>query len=142
MPNEKVLNKLEKVRPSQLNFITEVMATGNATQSYLEAYPESSYDAARSNSSRMLANPRMAEVSQAILEKEGWNDLHMDVQLLNIVKNTRDPKVKLSAIKHYNEIMGRLKSTLEVKVEPAFNLSKLSDDELVTFLELAEKAKK
>lgn len=42
---------------SQRHFIAEFVANRNATQAYLRAFPEATYATARTESSRLLANP-------------------------------------------------------------------------------------
>lgn len=139
-PKSAVLAK--KVNERQFNFINEVLKTGNASKAYQIAYPDASAAAARSGASRLLADPKIRAAVDELMYEAGFNNDYMDASLLGLIDDKKtDTRTRLAAIKHYNEITGRLNHTLDIHVTPKFDLTKLSDEELQTFLTLAEKAK-
>jgi hypothetical protein len=139
--NPKSTSLKKKVNENQLNFVDEVLKHGNASKAYRIAYPESSDDASRVGGSRLLSQPHIRAAIDELMHEAGFNDDYMDAKLLNIIDTDVDNRTKLQAIKHYNEITGRSNHTLDVHVSPKFDLTKLTDEELDTFLKLADKSK-
>ncbi len=57
------------MKPEWVKFCTHYVEYGNATQSYLYAYPNSSYAAARTDGSRLLTNADIAEYVEQLTEE-------------------------------------------------------------------------
>lgn len=92
---------------------------GNGTQSYIEAYnPERKgnwYNSAMASASRLLRNVKICERINKILEKQGLNNQFVDKQLVFLITQFSNLKVKLSAIQEYNKLRGRIVDRSENK---------------------------
>lgn len=88
---------------------------GNGVQSYIKAYDidvgqgegQQSYNSCRSTASEMLTNPNILARVNEIFEERGLNDMFVDKQLLFLITQHADLRVKLEAIKEYNRMRGR-----------------------------------
>ena len=53
---------MASLNPRQLKFVERYLATGNATQSYIDAYPDSSRKAAEANAARLIRDDRVQQL--------------------------------------------------------------------------------
>lgn len=91
---------------------------GNGVQSYIEVYkPDESkknwYKTALAASSRLLANVKVCERINQLLEAGGLNDQFVDKQLTFLVTQHADFKSKLGAIREYNKLKKRVVERME-----------------------------
>lgn len=87
---------------------------GNGIQAYAKAYEinlakPGAYNTAKSNAHRLLTNQNVLDYINHIFEHCGLNDADVDQQLLFAIKQNADFGSKVAAIKHYNELKGRVK---------------------------------
>lgn len=118
---------MAKLNPKQEMFC-QLYATdreffGNGVQAYIEAYdPDTSqknwYKAACASASRLLANVKVCERINQLLEEGGLNDQFVDKQLTFLVTQHADFKAKLGAIKEYNALKSRVVSKLKLSGDP------------------------
>lgn len=111
MPKERKLN------PKQEKFCklyaTETEFFGNGVESYIEAYdPKTTkpnwYKTAAAAASRMLKNVNILDRINELLDSEGFNDAHVDKQLLFLINQGAEFPSKLGAIKEYNKLKQRI----------------------------------
>lgn len=92
---------------------------GNGTQSYIEAYEPKKkgkwLKSAESSASRLLRNVKVCERINELLEEQGLNDQFVDKQLVFLITQFSNLKVKLSAIQEYNKLRGRIIDRTENK---------------------------
>ena len=87
---------------------------GNGVKSYMQAYPDSTYDAAKSSASAFLTNPNILARINEILEDGVLNDAFVDKQLSFLIQQNVEWPVKLNAIKEYNALKKRITQKVEV----------------------------
>jgi hypothetical protein len=85
---------------------------GNGVQSYIEVYePDQSkpnwYKTALACSARLLANAKVFDRINELLEKTGFNDAAVDKQTSFLIHQHADFTNKLGAIREYNKIKDR-----------------------------------
>lgn len=97
---------------------------GNGVRSYIEAFDidinkKGAYDVARSGASDLLAKPYIFERINFLLEEGGFNDSHIDKQLLFIINQHADLSSKVAGIREYNKLKQRIiaKTELSGKIE-------------------------
>jgi phage terminase small subunit len=94
-----------KLTPKQELFIENYLANGyNGTQAYLQAYPDSSYDAARSSAPDLLAKPNIKSLiekgKEATIKRVQITKEELVQDLIDIKNSSKnDPKQKHNAIK-------------------------------------------
>ena len=85
---------------------------GNGVESYIEAYNPTRkgnwYKSAQVSASRLLLNVIILEEINKMLEEGGLNDSFVDKQLLFLIKQHSDLKVKRGAIGEYNKLKARI----------------------------------
>lgn len=91
---------------------------GNGAQSYIEVYkPDQSsknwYKTACARASQLLANVKVCERINQLLEEGGLNDQFVDKQLTFLVTQHADFKSKLGAIREYNKLKKRVVERME-----------------------------
>ena len=91
----------------------------NGTQSYIEAYnidvsKPGAYASARTKAYQLLTNGDILKHIDSLLDLRGLNDQFVDKQLEFVITQNADLKVKVSAIKEYNNLKKRITSKLEV----------------------------
>jgi len=91
----------------------------NATQSYIRAFKTEYYDAwayntARTESSRLLANPNILNYMRYLSDVNWFNDDAMDKELLFLCMQRQELTTKRASIRDYNEMKGRIKQKVEV----------------------------
>jgi len=94
----------------------------NGVQSYIEAYDidvnkKGAYNGARANASEQLTKTNILERINELIEESGLNDAFVDKQLLKMINQDADFKVKVSAIKEYNVLQQRIKRKLEIETD-------------------------
>lgn len=101
---------------------------GNGVQCYIEAYEPKQvgnwYNSAKASASRMLTKVYIINRINKLLGSKGFNDQNVDKQHLFLLNQYADLKTKMSAIKEYNAVKGRLASQkikIEGKVEHSQN---------------------
>jgi hypothetical protein len=119
---------------------------GNGIEAAAEAYDIdiSTPDGRRTASqyaSAALRSDGVKLLCAMLLELEGLNDQQVDKQLAFLIEQNEDKKSKILAIKEYNALNSRIKHSTELIVKHVFDYTALTDSELKTFIELAEKAK-
>jgi len=92
-------------------FIKHYMTNGyNATQAYMSAYPDSSYEAAQSSSSDLLGNPIIEEYLQKEQDEVADALLLTKEKIINklmeIIRGTGRESDKVSAMKLLSDITG------------------------------------
>lgn len=84
------------------------------TDAYAKAYDidvsiPSKYNIAASNGSRLLRNAKFKQLWRKVIEEKGFNDETVDWKLTDLMTNPAvEPAVQLNALKHYNELSGRV----------------------------------
>lgn len=99
---------------------------GNWVQSYIEAYePDRSkpnwYKTACASASQLLSNIKVIARINELLETGGFNDQHVDKQLLLLITQHADFSSKLWAIREYN----KLKKRVDDAMKPVINIDKV-----------------
>jgi hypothetical protein len=94
-------------------YATETEFFGNGVQTYLEVYDIDTtkpnwYKTALAASSRLLANVKVLDRINEILEEQGLNDSFVDKQLKFLLTQHADFTNKLGAIKEYNKLKQRI----------------------------------
>lgn len=68
-------------------FVEEYLIDLNATRAYMVAFPESSYDAARANSARLIARDNIQEaIAQGVKDRSARTQVTQDRVLLEIAR--------------------------------------------------------
>lgn len=111
---------------------------GNGVQSYIDAFNCENYDTAKVEASKLLTKPNIIKRINEILDIAGLNDENVDKQLSMLINQNVDFKSKISAIKEYNALRGRIKQKMEltgrdgeafsIKIEKADAPNKLETD--------------
>lgn len=104
---------------------------GNGVQSYIEAYkPDQSkpnwYKSACAGASRLLSNVKVCEKIGQLLENQGLSSEFVDKQLLFLITQQVDFKTKITAIREFNRIRGRVEDKLVANND--FSLSVILDE--------------
>lgn len=86
---------------------------GNGLESYAEAYDKdlknpSHYNAAKSEASQLLDDPRVLEYINSMIDEAGLNEAFVDKQLLKLITQDSDKGSKVAAIKEFNRMKGRI----------------------------------
>ncbi len=76
-----------------------------------------------------------------LLDTEGLNDSYVDKQLLFLITQSADLKVKSLAIKEYNALKNRTKKHVEITHNNNFDFTKLGSEELKMLIDVASKTK-
>ena len=87
---------------------------GNGTRSYMDAYQCENADTARTEASKLLANPNICHRVASLLTLQGWNDEFVDKQNLFLIVQNADLKAKAAGIKIYNEVKKRITRSMEL----------------------------
>lgn len=116
-PAEEELN-LKQERFCQL-YATERDFFGNGVECYLEVYDVNRskpnwYKTACAAASRLLANVKVYERINQILEEQGLNDSFVDKQLLFLITQHADFKSKLGAMREYNKLKQRITEKTDI----------------------------
>lgn len=117
---------------------------GNGVQSYIEAYNIDQkkplwYNTACSAASRLLSNVKVCEHINKLLEDNGLTDQFIDKQMLFLISQHSDFTAKLGAIREYNKLKGRITQKVDMTTKSIFDMSKLSDEELIIYAQLQQK---
>ncbi|WP_124042254.1 terminase small subunit [Clostridium perfringens] len=133
----KVINDTIKIKlnDKQKRFCIEYLKELNGTKSYMEVYPDSSYDAARSSASDLLSNPNVKEYINRLLDEYCDN---IDITIGEIVSGLKsivtDKTARNSDKIKAMELLGKYKQMFvekkEVTITSESNLENLSDEEL------------
>ncbi len=86
---------------------------GNGTKSYMKAY-NCKYSTAQTMGAELLANPRICQYINSLIELAGFNDENVDKQLNMLINQHGDPRVKVAAIKEYNVLRQRITKKVEL----------------------------
>lgn len=94
---------------------------GNATTAYMEAYGmdthnKSVWNSARTSASRLLKNVTILHRIDYLLNASGPDELQVDAQLVFLITQCADLKVKLAAIREYNFLKGRIQKKMDLDV--------------------------
>lgn len=121
-----------KLRPNNEKFVQLYAITGNAVQSYIQAYNlnkdnDSQYLGASVSASRLLKNPKICNRLNQLLSLAGFSDEGVDLQLNHLIQQHDDKNAKLGAIKEYNKLKKRTESVKTTISGNTFNLSQLLD---------------
>jgi hypothetical protein len=76
-----------------------------------------------------------------LLDTEGLNDSYVDQQLLFLIQQSQDLKVKAFAIKQYNDLKNRNKKQIEITHNNNFDLTRVGTEELKMLADIAGRAK-
>jgi|ERR1700751_1527993 len=93
---------------------------GNGVQSYIEAFnvdlsEKNAYNNAKAEASHLLTKPNLLARINELLEEGGFNDNHVDKQLLLVITQNADFASKVSAIREYNKLKGRITEKMSVE---------------------------
>ena len=120
---DKKLNN--KLTPKQELFcqlmVNSVDLFGNATKSYLCAYgmDESNINTASTNASRMLRNAKVSDRVNQLLD-ELIDEKIVDRELMYVILQRKDLSAKVSAIREYNKLRGRVSDKNKLEGEFVF----------------------
>jgi len=87
---------------------------GNGMESYAKAYGfnlkknPKDWNVCRAAASRLLRDLKICMRITELIELSGFNDQHMDKQLFFMATQYHDGKAKISAVKEYNALKGRI----------------------------------
>ncbi len=100
-------------------YATDKEFFANGVQTYIEVYkPDQDkknwYKTACASAAQLLANIKVCERINQLLEEGGLNDQFVDKQLKFLVTQHADYKSKLGAIKEYNALKARVTKKLDV----------------------------
>ncbi len=122
---------------NQEKFCKLYAVCGNATRSYLEVYPNSSYDAARRSASDLLTNP---DILAKIEEFRELNQADTILIVNNLKKRLR--KRLIEAFDDVDLMMGevrtRIKNAEDLTVIQLLNLSRIQSNEIGNFSKIVE----
>lgn len=80
---------------------------GNWTKAYMEAYNSKTYETAKVGASRMISNEYIGERIYWLLKDAGYNDINIDMELAELIKQDENLGIKLRAIIEYNKLRRR-----------------------------------
>lgn len=100
----------------------------NGVKSYMKAYPDTTYAAARSSSSALLTNPNILARINELLEMGVLNDGFVDKQLSFLINQNMELGTKLAAIKEYNALKSRITKKVEISTPDEEDLEKIVKD--------------
>lgn len=112
---------------------------GNGVESYIQSFDvivtnKIERKQAIEAASRLLAKPMVLQRLNFLLENElGFNDVNVDKQLAFLITQSSDLRVKLQAVREYNQLKGRIKKKIEISLDDK------SDSELDAELEALER---
>jgi len=94
---------------------------GNGVQSYIEAYDinikeKGAYESAKQCAHRLLTNVDILAYIDTLIDENGLNDQYVDKQLLFLISQQADLRVKRSAISEYNKLRQRIIEKQEINV--------------------------
>jgi hypothetical protein len=139
---------MTELNPQQLKFCqnyTSLEFLGNGTKAYADAYgvdvnKKNGYQVANVGAQRLLQHEACLKMVNILLDEKGLNDVTVDKHLLFVIQQGADLNAKVSGIKEYNKLRSRVTKKLDVTVGQKYDYSRLSNEELDTFLQLAQKA--
>lgn len=107
---------------------------GNATASYIEAYDintskPGAYLSARVNASQLLTKTNILKYIDSLLDNEGLNEQFVDKQLLLLITQNADYSSKMSAIKEFNKLKGRITEKIDHKTTSINYNTEISEKE-------------
>lgn len=80
----------------------------------IEMKTERGYNTAKANGSRLLTNANFRRLWDKVIAEHGFNDQAADWRLMELMTNP-DPAISVKAVKHYNELRGRIIKNVDVK---------------------------
>lgn len=92
-------------------------------------------------SSNNLKHHGILTLIDILLSADGLNDSYVDKQLLFLISQHSDLKVKGLAIKEYNALKNRTKKMIEINNVRTYDFTNLSKEELAVLIALADRAK-
>lgn len=118
-------------------YASEAETFGNGVASYGEAYgmnvwgDSKDYRTAVAGASRLLTNSNVLKRINMLLETDQLNDAWIDRQLAFVATQNADLGAKVSAIREYNKLKGRIDNKLKVEhsIEPKPILGGISSRE-------------
>lgn len=111
-----------KINPQQKQFCDYYLSKdflGNGVMAYAEAYNKDltdikQYNVSKVEASKFLTKPNILSYLETKLEEIGFNDVHIDKQLLFIIRQNADFGSKLGAIREYNKLKSRIQDKMQV----------------------------
>jgi hypothetical protein len=93
---------------------------GNGVQSYINAFKvdlkkPNAYNVAKTEASKLLTNPNLLTRINELLDTAGFNDSHVDKQLLLVITQNADFSSKVAGIREYNKLRGRITDKINVE---------------------------
>lgn len=121
-----------ELKPRNEKFVQLYAISGNATQSYIEAYGLdknniSQYMGAGASATRLLKNVKICQRLNQLLTLAGFSDEGVDLQLNQLIQQHDDKTAKLGAIREYNKLRKRTETSKTTFSGNTFNLSSLLD---------------
>lgn len=116
------------MKENKLNFKQELFCKyylenkGNGTDSYIKAYKTKNYETAKVNASKLLTNANILERINQIMKNIWFNDINIDLELANLIKQNGNLGIKFKAIVEYNKLMKRYDHSSQ-KIESNYELT-------------------
>jgi len=132
--------KKEKLNLNQEKFcqnyagMSDSLLFGNATKSYMNAYPETSYEAAMTSSSDLLRIPKIQDRVKELLKKLVVDDDYVDSQIGYLIRQGVDWSAKMKAIHEYNLVNSRITKKIKHSGKVEYKLSDKDKEELDNIL--------
>lgn len=119
-------------------FATDKLLFGNGTRAYLEAYPDSSPEAARRSASDLLTNPDILKRIDELMDLDGFNDVAVDRQLAVVIAQNADFSSKVAAIREYNKLKARVTEKLDLSSKDGSMTPKAEKTDIDAMMELVK----
>lgn len=121
-------------------FATDRDMFGNGTQAYLEAYPDSSPEAARRSASDLLTKPDVLKRINELIEFNGFNDVDVDKQLAVVIAQNADFSSKVAAIREYNKLASRITDKLDLTSKDGSMTPKAGKSDVDAMMDVVKQA--
>ena len=80
---------------------------GNGTSAYMKAYKTKNYETAKVNASKLLTITNVWERIYELMKNAWFNDISIDLELSELIKQSGNLGIKLRAIIEYNKLRRR-----------------------------------
>ena len=89
----------------------------NGVKSYMQAYATDEYNTAKVEASKLLTKPNILKRIDELIGDLALNDQFVDKQLAKMILQEEDKKVKVQAIKEYNNLRARITKNINVGMD-------------------------
>jgi hypothetical protein len=137
-----------RLTPQQIEFCQIYIskdAYGDAISSYCQVFEldeehRQQRIQARNGANAFLKDANIITFLGILLDSDGLNESHVNKELLFLIDQNADYKVKVQAIGLFHAINNTAKASNDLKPKPSLNYESLTDDELKTLIAITEKA--